>query len=262
MQIIKTFYSNSNVSHRNSWQTIIQVKRRQEKAPCSSWSFGKYLQEPLLVESPSSLQPGAGKSFCCHTNTAPQGSQAQQSILSVSHITGEENIIPKSFLADSEIKPGPAHKAQQMSQEPAVHLKYVAMAKPSPAVSHLKPFHSWGTPDSANRAVALAPPARYWKFNMVYYHLPVVYHSIYNKRKTNFSLTVNLHHGTEEKALFWLVIWTNLTRKEQKKQKNKRPFLIAVFYKIEIMKLKYNSWNVQSVSARAISSQYFSKVTF
>lgn len=147
-------------------------------------------------------------------------------------------IIPKSFLADSKIKPGPAHWVQQMSQKPAVHLKYVAMAKPSTAMSHLKPFHSWRTPGSADRAVALAPPARYWKFNMVYYHLPVVYYSIYNKRKAKFSLTLNLHHRTEEKALFWLVIWANLTRKEQKKQRNKRPFLMAVLYQIEIMKLK------------------------
>lgn len=72
-------------------------------------------------------------------DTALQGSQAQQCIFSVSNVTGEEKIIPKSFLVDSEIKPGPAHEAQQMSQEPAVNLKYTVMAKRSTAKCSVSP---------------------------------------------------------------------------------------------------------------------------
>lgn len=97
-----------------------------------------------------------GKGSRRHTDIAPRGSQAEQPLPSVSNITGEEKITSKSFLAVSEIKPGLDHKAQQMSQEPAVTRNIWWWPKPAQwsAVSHQKPFHSWLTPGSPDRAVS------------------------------------------------------------------------------------------------------------
>lgn len=139
---------------------LYRWKEDKKRPPAPSWSFGKYPPGATVGRVMVISEARSWKSSSCHTDTALRGSQAQQWIISVSNITGEEKIIPKFFLANSEIKPGPAHEAQQMSQEPAVNLKYMVMVKPSTAESHLKPSHSWVTPDSADKAVALAPPGR------------------------------------------------------------------------------------------------------
>lgn len=102
-----------------------------------------------------------GKGSCHHTDTAPQGT-TQSNVCFQCLISREEKITSKSFLAVSEIKIGPAHEAQQMSQEPAVTQNIWWWPKPAQggAVSHLKPFHSRLSPVSPDRALSLCTSSK------------------------------------------------------------------------------------------------------
>lgn len=193
-----------------------------KRHPSPAGALANIYQEPLSVQSSLQLELGTGSR---HRHSSPRQPSRTMCPFSVWH-HWEEKITSKSFLAVSKIKPGLVHKAQQMSCHQLPPTIYGDGQKQHNKVRHL----TWNPSTPAwlvalqTEPWALIPPASHWEFNMVYYHPSIIYYSTYNQGEGLFFSDSKSTPQNWRKSLFWLVIWLNLTRREQKGKRTKGHF--------------------------------------
>jgi len=140
-----------------------------------------------------------GKGSRCHDLET----QAEQHVLSGSNTIGEEKITSKSFLAVSEIKPGPLGSANE--PRTSCHPKYTVTAKTSGMKCSISPETFPLLADSwlSRRSHELSHLQQVTGNSTWFITVRLLSIAVFiTKGKANSSLAVNLHHGTEENASF------------------------------------------------------------